>query len=98
MNRREILCYTGKIVWRKDAIIICLFWSMVFFCLNALVVCGKNMNEQKKTAVDILCEISQEYQEQMGTLRNMGGGTGGNVCGKRVHSCLSGMDMKRKSR
>ena len=73
MNRREILCYTGKIVWRKDAIIICLFWSMVFFCLNALVVCGKNMNEQKKTAVDILCEISQEYQEQMGTLRNMEG-------------------------
>ena len=73
MNRKEILCYTGKIVWRKDAIIICLFWSMVFFCLNALVVCGKNMNEQKKTAVDILCEISQEYQEQMGTLRNMEG-------------------------
>lgn len=73
MNRKEILCYTGKIVWRKDAIIICLFWSMVFFGLNALVVCGKNMNEQKKTAVDILCEISQEYQEQMGTLRNMEG-------------------------
>ena len=73
MNRKEIFCYTGKIVWRKDAIIICLFWSMVFFCLNALVVCGKNMNEQKKTAVDILCEISQEYQEQMGTLRNMEG-------------------------
>lgn len=73
MNRKEIFWYTGKIVWRKDAIIICLFWSMVFFGLNALVVCGKNMNEQKKTAVDILCEISQEYQEQMGTLRNMEG-------------------------
>lgn len=73
MNRKEIFCYTGKIVWRKDAIIICLFWSMVFFCLNALAVCGKNMNEQKKTAVEILCEISQEYQDQMGILRNMEG-------------------------
>lgn len=73
MNRKEIFCYTGKIVWRKDAIIICLFWSMVFFCLNALAVCGKNMNEQKKTAVTILCEISQEYQDQIGVLRNMEG-------------------------
>ena len=73
MNRKEIFCYTGKIVWRKDVIIICLFWSMVFFCLNALAVCGKNMNEQKKTAVTILCEISQEYQDQIGVLRNMEG-------------------------
>ena len=82
MNRKEILYYTGKIVWRKDAIIICLFWSMVFFCLNALVVCGKNMNEQKKTAVDILCEISQEYQEQMGDSAKYGRGTGGNCVGR----------------
>ena len=31
------------------------------------------MNEQKKTAVTILCEISQEYQDQIGVLRNMEG-------------------------
>lgn len=73
MNRKEIFWYTGKIIRRKDAIIICLFWSSVFFCLNALVVCGKIMNEQKKTAVGIRCEIPQEYQEQLGILRNMEG-------------------------
>lgn len=73
MNRKEVFWYTGKLVWRKDAVIICLFWSMVFFCLNGLIVCGKSMNEQKKTAVTILCEISQEYQDQMGILRNMEG-------------------------
>lgn len=73
MNRKEIFWYTGKIIWRKDAIIICLFWSNVFFCLNALVVCGKIMDEQKKTAVGIRCEISQEYQDQLGILRNMEG-------------------------
>ena len=73
MNRKEIFWYTGKIIWRKDAIIICLFWSSVFFCLNALVVCGKIMDEQKKTAVGIRCEISQEYQDQLGILRNMEG-------------------------
>ena len=73
MNRKEVFWYTGKLVWRKDAVIICLFWSMVFFCLNGLIVCGKSMNEQKKTAVTILCEISQEYQDQIGVLRNMEG-------------------------
>ena len=73
MNRKEVFWYTGKLVWRKDAVIICLFWSMVFFCLNGLIVCGKSMNEQKKTAVTILCEISQEYQDQLGVLRNMEG-------------------------
>lgn len=31
------------------------------------------MNEQKKTAVGIRCEIPQEYQEQLGILRNMEG-------------------------
>ena len=31
------------------------------------------MDEQKKTAVGIRCEISQEYQDQLGILRNMEG-------------------------
>lgn len=31
------------------------------------------MNEQKKTAVGIRCEIPQEYQEQLGILRNVEG-------------------------
>ena len=73
MNRKEIFWYTGKIVWRKDAIIICLFWSVVFFCLNGLIVCGRQWNEQKKATVEIQCEISREYQSQRGVLWDMEG-------------------------
>lgn len=73
MNRKEVFWYTGKLVWRKDAVIICLFWSVVFFCLNGLIVCGKNMNEQKKATVQIQCEISREYQSQLEVLWNMEG-------------------------
>lgn len=73
MNRKEIFWYTGKIVWRKDAIIICLFWSVVFFCLNGLIVCGRQWNEQKKAAVEIQCEISREYQSQREVLWDMEG-------------------------